>query len=71
MTHLIMDVYQGTNRSPVVKPGGVFSAQVDAAVTHGCAKIVVPVSAMQAIALIEIHDIGNAWQVVTRTAHGR
>jgi len=59
VSHLIMDVYKGANRSPVIKPGGVFGAQVDAAVTHGCAKVVMPVSAMQTIALIKIHDIGN------------
>ena len=70
MSHLIMDVYQCTDRSPVEQPGGVFSAQVYAAMTHGCAEVVVPVSTMQTITFIKIHDIGNTGQVVAWSAHG-
>src|SRR4030067_1812603 len=45
--------------------------QVDAAVAHRRPEVFVPIGTVQAVALVEVHRIGNARQVVTGAGHGR
>ena len=66
-----MHVHQSANRSKVKQPCRVGDSQIHAAVTHGRAEVVVPIGAVQAIALIKIHDIRNFGEIVTRTRHIR
>ncbi len=66
---LVVDVYQGANRCPMKQPGSIFSSQVDTAMTHGSAKIIMPVCAMQSVSLVEIHDIGHVRQIITGAGH--
>ena len=49
---------------PVEEPFGIFNRQVDAAVAHGGAEIVVPVGAVDGVAVVEVLDPGYLWQVV-------
>ncbi len=61
---LIMNVDEGANGDEVVNPGGVAGFQVDAAVAHGGAKIAVPEGAVQGVILVEVHDVGDVFQIV-------
>ena len=50
---------------------GVGSGQIDAAVAHRRAKVVVPIGAVQAIATVKVHHIGHVGQVVPGARHAR
>src|SRR5687768_9300774 len=63
-TPLLDHPYRSADARPAKQPPRVLGAQVDAAVAHGRAEVVVPVGAVQAIALIEVHHIRHAGQVV-------
>ena len=64
-----MHVYECADSREVEQPLGVLGAQVDAAIAHGAPEIVMPVGAVQAIATIIIHGIGNIFQVVAGPSH--
>ena len=49
----------------------VGNAEVYAAVAHGRAEIMVPVRAVQTVALIEVHGIRDVRQIIIRAAHVR
>src|SRR5690348_16520436 len=56
---LPVDLDGGTDRRPVVNPPGGFGRQIDAAVAHRLAEVVVPVGAVQRVATgVEVHHIG-------------
>ena len=64
-----MYVNQGAHISPVVQPLRIGGGRVDAAMAHRVAEIVVPVGAVNAIALIEIHHVRYIGQIVAGAAH--
>lgn len=64
-----MHVDQCTHLRPVIQPLRVERRCVDAAVAHGMAKVVVPVGAVNAIALIKVHHVRHIGQIVTGAAH--
>ncbi len=64
-----MDVNRRSDGSKLKQPLGVFRAQIDAAVAHWRAKIIMPVCAVQPVAVVEIHGIGHIGQVIPRPGH--
>ena len=54
-----MNIHQSADPGKVIDPLRIRDGKVDAAVTHGCSKVIVPVSAVQAIAFIKVHDEGH------------
>lgn len=55
-----MHIHHGADRREVIQPFRIWDAEVDTAVAHGRAKIIMPVGAVQSIAFIEIHGV---WDV--------
>lgn len=37
--------------------------------THGCAEVIVPVGAVQTVAFVEVHHIGNVGEIVAWSRH--
>ena len=64
-----MDVDQRTDGGPIIEPFRIRDAKVDASVTHRRAEVVMPVCAVQAISLVEIHGERDVRQVISRPAH--
>lgn len=64
-----MHIYQGTDGGEVKYPFSLARAHVDAAMTHGCAEIVMPIGAMQRVALIKIHSEGDIREIVAGSCH--
>jgi hypothetical protein len=64
-----MNIHQRTHRGPIKHPFSIRGIHVDTPVTHGVPKIIMPISAMDAIALVKIHGIGHVWQVITIARH--
>src|SRR5689334_22983382 len=54
----------GADGRPVVHPFGGGGRQVDAAVAHRVAEVVVPVGAVDRVARVEVHGVGHRGQVV-------
>ena len=55
-------------RRPVEQPLGIRGREVDTAVTHRRAEIVMPISAVQAVIAVEVHDIGHIGQILSIVA---
>src|SRR3972149_9857077 len=66
-----MDIDQCTHGGETEEPFRVGYAQVDASVAHRLAEVVVPVGAVQTVALVEIHREGNVRKIVARAGHVR
>lgn len=69
MTNLGEDEDGSADLGPVEEPVGFVGFHIDTAMGHGSAEIAVPVGAMEAVALVKIHDPGDIFQVVTRAGH--
>lgn len=55
---------------PLVEPPGVLSPQVDTAMAHRLAEIVVPVGTVKGVGSVKEHDIRDIGQIVAGTGHG-
>lgn len=64
-----MDVDNGANISKIEEPASIFSPKVDTAMAHGRPKVIMPVSAVQSIALVEIHHVRDIAQIVAWACH--
>ena len=51
----------GADFSPVENYFGIWDGHIDTAVRHGSTEFVVPVSAVNAIATVKIHGVGDVW----------
>ena len=60
------DVYRCADRREVVEPLGIGGGHIDAAVAHGRAEIIVPVSAVKGVAGEEVAYPGHIGQIVVR-----
>ena len=54
---------------PVEQPLCLIRAHVDAAMTHRCSKVVVPICAVYGVTAKVVHGIRNVSQVITDTSH--
>ena len=58
----------GDGGSCPIKEGGDFIKRgVDAAMTHGVAEVVVPVSAVDRVSFIEKHVVRDVWEIIVST----
>lgn len=57
------------HRGPIEQPSCVSGTQIDAAVAHGGAKIVVPIGAMQTVPFVKIHHVGDVREEIIRSRH--
>lgn len=65
---LAMAHHYRSYRRPVVKPFRIFNGQVNATVTHGRAKFVVPVCAVNCISFVEKDGPWHVWQIIVINA---
>jgi hypothetical protein len=64
---LTVDHNERSMGSPVVQPGRVGTSQIDASVAHRAPEVVVPVGAMDGVAPVEVHCVGDTGQIVARS----
>ena len=62
--------HQGPQGRPAVQPGGISLLQIHTPVAHGMAKVIVPIGAMDGIALVEELGVRHTRQVVVWPRHG-
>jgi len=67
---LEMDVYERPKGGEVKEPLGFGGHQVNAPMTHGYAKIIMPVCPMERIPTVIIHRIRDPGEIIARTCHG-
>jgi len=65
----IVYIHQCSDISKIKYPASIIDREINAAMAHGCAKIVVPVCAVQTVAFIKVHYKRNIRQVITRSGH--
>ena len=61
-----MDIYDSPDNRKIKHPAGIVNGHVDTAVAHWGAEIIMPIRAVNAIALIEIHHIRGRWRDSSR-----
>lgn len=66
-----MNVDHGSDGGKVEEPLRIGRTQVNAAMTHGGSEIIMPIGAMQCIALVVVHREGYAWEIISRPRHRR
>lgn len=65
-----MNVYQRSDGGEVKKPFRIWGPQVYAAMAHWDTKVAMPIGPMKCIALVVIHRVRDAGQVIPGTRHG-
>lgn len=68
-TCLIVDNHWCANAGELVEPSRVGCRDVDAAMTHRLAKVVMPVSAMNGISAIEVHGPRYVGKIIPWAGH--
>ena len=64
---LIVDVDECPHWRKIIKPFGFATAHINATMTHGRTKIIMPIGAVNAIIAVKIHGVGNIGEVIART----
>ena len=64
-----MNVHNGAYACPPVHPFRIVNGHVDATSAHRCTKVVVPPGAVDAIALIKVHDPRDILNVIAGAGH--
>lgn len=67
---LVLDGDGGADFGKVVEPLGVDIGEVDTTVAHGLAEVVVPVCAVERVALVEVQHPFHIREPVAGAAHG-